>query len=146
MDKPGGLTRAELDRVQLHPMLTEQMRRRASALADLAPVAGCHHEKADGSGYGKGLTSGQLSPAARILGAADRYQAMTQHRAHRPPLAPQTAATELRRMAADGEVDGDAAEYVLAAAGHAARPRAAAGPAGVLPPARPRCSHWRPPG
>jgi HD-GYP domain-containing protein (c-di-GMP phosphodiesterase class II) len=130
-DKPGALTRAELDRVQLHPLLTEQMLRRASALADLTPVAGCHHEKADGSGYGKGLTSRQLSPAARILGAADRYQAMTQYRAHRPALTPYTAATELRRMAADGEVDGDAAACVLAAAGHTARPRHAALPAGL---------------
>ena len=130
-DKTDGLTRAELDRVQLHPLLTEQMLRRASALADLTQVAGCHHEKADGSGYCKGLTASQLSPAARILGAADRYQAMTHHRAHRPPLTPQTAATELRRMAKDGEVDGSAAEYVLAAAGHTARPRHAALPAGL---------------
>ena len=32
-DKPGPLTRAELDRVELHPMLTEQMLRRSPALA-----------------------------------------------------------------------------------------------------------------
>jgi HD-GYP domain-containing protein (c-di-GMP phosphodiesterase class II) len=70
---------------------------------------------ADGSGYCKGLTAAQLSPTARILAAADRYQAMTQERPHRPaPTAP-AAAAELRRMAADGHVDRDAAECVLAA-------------------------------
>jgi HD-GYP domain-containing protein (c-di-GMP phosphodiesterase class II) len=130
-DKPGPLTRAELDRVRLHPLLTEQMLRRAGALDALCPVAACHHERADGSGYFKGLTGGQLSPAARILGAADRYQAMTQHRAHRPARSPREAAAELRRMAVAGEVDGDAAEHVLAAAGHAARRRPAALPAGL---------------
>ena len=49
-DKPGPLTRAEFDRVELHPMLTEQMLRRSAALAALNPVAAAHHEKADGSG------------------------------------------------------------------------------------------------
>ena len=130
-DKPGPLTRAERDRVQLHPALTEKMLRRAGALDALNPVAACHHEKPDGSGYFKGLTSHQLSPAARILGAADRYQAMTQRRAHRPAMSPEAAAAELRRMAAAADVDGDAAECVLAAAGHAARRRPAALPAGL---------------
>jgi HD-GYP domain-containing protein (c-di-GMP phosphodiesterase class II) len=38
-DKPGPLTRAEFDRVELHPMLTEQMLHRSPALAVLNPVA-----------------------------------------------------------------------------------------------------------
>jgi HD-GYP domain-containing protein (c-di-GMP phosphodiesterase class II) len=130
-DKPAALTRAEFDRVQLHPLLTEQMLRRAGALGALNPLAACHHEKADGSGYCKGLTAAQLSPAARILAAADRYQAMTQDRAHRPALTSQAAAAELRRMAVEGHVDREAAECVLAAAGHRARPRPHAPPAGL---------------
>jgi HD-GYP domain-containing protein (c-di-GMP phosphodiesterase class II) len=130
-DKPAVLTRAEFDRVQLHPLLTEQMLRRAGALAALTPLAACHHEKADGSGYFRGLTAAQLSPAARILAAADRYQAMTQERAHRPALTPQAAAAELRRMAAAGDADREAAECVLAAAGHQARPRQHRPPAGL---------------
>ncbi len=44
-------TRTEFDRVELHPMLTEQMLRRSPALAVLNPVAAAHHEKCDGSGY-----------------------------------------------------------------------------------------------
>jgi HD-GYP domain-containing protein (c-di-GMP phosphodiesterase class II) len=82
-DKPGPLTRAERDRVQLHPALTDKMLRRAGGLDALNPVAACHHEYPDDSGYFKGLASHQLSPAARILGAADGYQAMTQRRVHR---------------------------------------------------------------
>ena len=130
-DKPAALTRAEFDRVQLHPLLTEQMLRRAGALGALNPIAACHHERANGSGYVKGLTAAQLSPAARILAAADRYQAMTQERAHRPAHPPQTAADQVRRMAAEGHLDRDAAECVVAAAGHPARPRPQAPPAGM---------------
>jgi HD-GYP domain-containing protein (c-di-GMP phosphodiesterase class II) len=44
-DKPGSLTRAEFDRVELHPMLTEQMLRRSSAFASLNPFAASHHER-----------------------------------------------------------------------------------------------------
>src|SRR4051794_22991548 len=50
-DKPGALTRTEFDRVELHPMLTEQMLRRSSGLDVLNPIASAHHEKCDGSGY-----------------------------------------------------------------------------------------------
>jgi HD-GYP domain-containing protein (c-di-GMP phosphodiesterase class II) len=125
------LTRAEFDRVELHPLLTEQMLRRSPALAQLCPVAACHHERADGSGYVKGLVAAQMSLPARILAAADRYQAMTQPRAHRPALSPEAAAAELRRMAVDGQVDRDSAEWVLSAAGHQAKKLAGTRPCGL---------------
>ena len=112
--KPTSLTRAEFDRVQLHPLLTEQMLRRSPGLEQLNQVAACHHERADGSGYAKGLTANHMTPAARILAAADRYQAMTEPRPHRPALSPSAAAAQLRRMATEGHVDPDAAGCVLA--------------------------------
>jgi HD-GYP domain-containing protein (c-di-GMP phosphodiesterase class II) len=66
-DKPGPLTRTEFDRVELHPLLTEQMLRRSPALAVLNPVASAHHEKCDGSGYHK-----RVQADADDLGADDR--------------------------------------------------------------------------
>lgn len=56
---------------------------------------------------------------------------MTEDRPHRPARTPQAAAAELRRMVAEGDVDRDATECVLAAAGHQARPRPPASPAGM---------------
>jgi len=44
---------SEFDRVELHPMLTEQMLRRSPALDAINPIASAHHEKCDGSGYHK---------------------------------------------------------------------------------------------
>jgi HD-GYP domain-containing protein (c-di-GMP phosphodiesterase class II) len=135
-DKPGPLTRAELDRVELHPMLTEQMLRRSPALADLNPVASAHHEKADGSGYHKGLRGSATEHAARILGATDVYVGLTTERADRPALSDNQAATTLRGLASDGLLERETTEAVLAAAGHPEQRDAASRtkhPAGLTP-------------
>jgi len=122
-DKPGPLTRAEFDRVELHPMLTEQMLRRSPALAVLNPVAAAHHERADGSGYHKCLRADAVDPAAGVLAAADVYVAMTTDRADRPACSGSHAATELRRLASEGVLTATATDAVLIAAGHAGPPR-----------------------
>jgi len=118
LDKGGSLTRAELDRVGLHPMLTEQMLGRSPALAALNPVAAAHHEKADGSGYHKGLLANATDRQARVLAAADVYVGLTTERADRPAFSADDAATELRGLASAGTLEHDTANAVLAAAGH----------------------------
>ena len=98
LDKPGPLTRAELDRVELHPMLTEQMLRRSPAFAALNPFAASHHERANGSGYHKGLRAERRERGARILAAVDVYVGLTTDaptaRRHRQAA----AAVELRGL------------------------------------------------
>src|SRR5665809_164905 len=88
----------------------------------VARAAGMHHERVDGSGYYRGCSARDLSPAMRILAAAGSFHAMTQERPHRPALAPEEAAAELQTEVRAGRIDGDAASAVLEAAG-AARPR-----------------------
>jgi HD-GYP domain-containing protein (c-di-GMP phosphodiesterase class II) len=129
-DKPGSLTRAEWEHVRLHPYYTERVLSQAPALASLAVLAGAHHERLDGSGYHRGSPSTLLSPAARLLAAADAYQAMTQARPHRPALPPEAAARQLAAEADQGRLDGDAVRCVLAAAGHD-QPRRRSWPAGL---------------
>jgi len=117
-DKPGALTRTEFDRVELHPLLTEQMLRRSPALAALAPAAAAHHEKCDGSGYHRRIKSGGDDPAACVLAATEAYVGMTADRADRPALAPEAAAAELQRLATEGVLEPRACRAVLVAAGH----------------------------
>jgi HD-GYP domain-containing protein (c-di-GMP phosphodiesterase class II)/DNA-binding CsgD family transcriptional regulator len=119
LDKPGPLTRAEFDRVELHPMLTEQMLRRSPGLAALNPVASTHHERCDGSGYHKRLSdaSGDLSKG--VLAAVEVYVGMTTDRADRDAFPSEEAAAELRRLVAAGALESRSASAVLAAAGHA---------------------------
>jgi len=117
-DKPGPLTRAEFDRVELHPMLTEQMLRRSPALAALNPVASAHHEKSDGSGYHKRVRADGADPGAGVLAAAEIYVGMTTERADRPPFSAENAAAELRRLASESVLEQRATHAVLVAAGH----------------------------
>jgi HD-GYP domain-containing protein (c-di-GMP phosphodiesterase class II) len=122
-DKRGGLTQAEAERVRLHPYLTERMLAFSPALAALGAVAVQHHERLDGSGYPRGLRGDAVTPAGRILGAADAYHAMIQLRPHRAARSPDEAASALRAEVVAGRLDGDAVDAVLRAAGHQVRRR-----------------------
>ena len=125
-DKPGPLTRSEFDRVELHPMLTEQMLRRSPALAVLNPVASAHHEKCDGSGYHKRVQADADDLGACVLAATEVYVGLTTERADRPPFSPADAAAELRRLESVGVLEPRASRAVLVAAGHG-EPRAHTG-------------------
>ncbi|HEV8451462.1 MAG TPA: HD domain-containing phosphohydrolase [Gaiellales bacterium] len=117
-DKPAPLTRAEFDRVELHPMVTEQMLRRSPALAVLNPIASAHHEKCDGSGYHKRVRADDEGLSACVLAATEVYVGLTAERADRPPYQPSDAAAELRRLDSDGVLEPRASRAVLVAAGH----------------------------
>ena len=117
-DKSGALTPIELERIRLHPYLTERMLAFSPRLAPLAAIAVQHHERLDGSGYPRGARGSDLTAAGRILGAADMYQARTEPRPHRPARTADEAAAELRAEVRAGRLDGDAVDAVLRAAGH----------------------------
>jgi HD-GYP domain-containing protein (c-di-GMP phosphodiesterase class II) len=119
-DKPGELDAHEWEQVRLHAYHSERILAASERLARLAGVVGMHHERVDGSGYHRGCTRGALPMPARVLAAADAYQAMTQRRPHRPALAPEHARARLLDEADHGRFDGDAVAAVLAAAGHRA--------------------------
>jgi DNA-binding NarL/FixJ family response regulator len=80
-------------------------------------MAGLHHERLDGSGYYRQLPARALPLPARLLAAADAYQAMTQLRPHRPAFAPEAAAAQLESEHRAGRLDGEAVRAVLSAAG-----------------------------
>ncbi len=129
-DKRGPLAAGEWERVRLEPYVTERMLRQSDALAPLAAIAVQHRERLDGSGYPRALSGAAISQPARILGAADAYQAMREPRPHRAPRSAEEAAAELRAEVKAGRLDGDAAEAVLGAAGHRVS-RRREGPAGL---------------
>ena len=121
-EKPGPLTSVEWEQVRMHSYHSERILARSEALAPLARAAGMHHERLDGSGYYRGCRARELSPAVRILAAADAYHAMTQDRPHRAALGSDRAAAELQAEVRASRLDGDAVAAVLEAGG-ARRPR-----------------------
>ncbi|HEX3691696.1 MAG TPA: HD domain-containing phosphohydrolase [Solirubrobacteraceae bacterium] len=122
-DKRGPLTAAELERVRLHPYLSERMLASSPGLAPLGAIAVQHHERLDGSGYPRGLTGATMTPLGKVLAAADAYHAMTQARPHRPALTGEQAAAELRAGVARSLFEADTVDAVLRGAGHAVKRR-----------------------
>jgi HD-GYP domain-containing protein (c-di-GMP phosphodiesterase class II) len=116
--KPGPLTADEWEQVRLHPYHTQRVLSRSEFLTGLAPIAGSHHERLDGSGYHRGASGAELPLTARLLGAADAYHAMTEKRPYRAAMGPEEAAQELGREAEAGRLDPEAVTVVLEAAGH----------------------------
>ena len=126
-DKDGSLTRDERDRAELHSVITDQLLRRVPYTASLASSATAAHERLDGSGYHRRVGVANLSPAQRVIAAADSYQAMISDRPHRPALSRPAAEAELLALAAEGRLDREAVQRVLTAAGHDRKAPAATG-------------------
>jgi HD-GYP domain-containing protein (c-di-GMP phosphodiesterase class II) len=130
-DKPGALTASEWEQVRLHAYHTERILARSPVLAPLAQTAGMHHERADGSGYHRGATAAAIPTAARVLAAADAFQALTEPRPRRAALSPEQAAGQVQAMVAAGTLDPEAARAVCDAAGVALRRTPGSWPAGL---------------
>ncbi len=62
-DKTRPLTTTERDQARLHAYHSERILSRIPALAEVAKLAGQHHERCDGSGYHRGATAAQLTDA-----------------------------------------------------------------------------------
>ncbi len=117
-DKPSALNEIEWERVRLHAYYSERILARTPLLADAAVIAGSHHERLDGSGYHRGAGAPALDREARILAAADAYQARREARPHRAALTAEQAADELAADARAGKLCRRAVDAVLGAAGH----------------------------
>lgn len=84
-------------------------------LRGVPEIAGAHHEKMDGSGYPRGLTREQMSPAARMMAIADVFEALTA--SDRPYKKGKTVAEALaimRRMCHEQHLDAQLFELFVA--------------------------------
>lgn len=130
-ERPGRLRRAEWEQVRLHPYQSERILSRSPVLEPIAVLAALHHERLDGSGYPHQAKGSELSTAARILAAADCYQALTQDRPHRAAHSPEGASEIIRAQVAAGRLDAGCVQAVLTAAGQQVPGRRVPRPAGL---------------
>lgn len=96
LHKPGLLTDEEWRLMQSHPedgytLIVDAVH------PDVARAVVSHHERADGSGYPRGLRGDDIPLLGRALIVIDAYQAMTAERPYERTLTPEAALTELRR-------------------------------------------------
>jgi putative nucleotidyltransferase with HDIG domain len=120
LDKPGRLAEDEWRTVRRHPQWSMEILSRVSAFADVANIAGAHHERLDGGGYHRGLTASELNLPSRILAVADVAEALSAERPYRRALNADDVLEIIRRDAGH-KLDADsvaALEQVLPAWSH----------------------------
>ncbi|HUE68866.1 MAG TPA: HD domain-containing phosphohydrolase, partial [Candidatus Acidoferrum sp.] len=117
-DKPGPLDRGEWDQVRAHPWFTERVLQAAAPWRALARLAAADHERLDGGGYPRGGPPQNAGMAARLLAAADVYQALLEPRPHRPAYDPERAVRIIVEEADAGRFDRAAVNAILDVAGH----------------------------
>lgn len=86
LDKTGALTPDEIEAVRSHPRIGARILEPIPALDPIIPMVLYHHERWDGSGYPEGLRGEDIPLAARVLGAADTYDALVSDRPYRGGL------------------------------------------------------------
>lgn len=117
--RPGKLTSMERERIRTVPYLTERVLARQPRLTEIGTIAGMVYERMDGSGYPRGVSGSGIPQTARLLAAAEVYQALREERPHRPALSAKEARTVLLDECSAGRLDAAAVNAVLSAAGHA---------------------------
>ena len=96
--KPEPLAPEEQAEVRMHPVVGASMLRHAG-LSEEAGWVRHHHERLDGGGYPDGIAGEAIPLEARIMFAADSFEAMTSDRPYRGGMDVSDALDELRRCA-----------------------------------------------
>jgi len=110
----GQLPASAWEQVRLVPYWTARAGKQTGTLADAAELASYAYERADGSGYFRGLGRDALPLEARVLAAAVAWTALRAERPWRAALAAGEAAQTLRDEAARGRFDAPVVEALLA--------------------------------
>ena len=119
LQKPGKLDDAEFAYMKAHAEKTAEFLGRLDFPPDMREVpeiAAQHHERMDGKGYPKGLRGSEILVGARIVAAADVFDALTAPRYYKPAY---SLATTLELMDA---MAGDHLDPAIVAAVHRALP------------------------
>jgi HD-GYP domain-containing protein (c-di-GMP phosphodiesterase class II) len=97
--KPGALSDAEFAQMRSHTVKGAAIINPMKRLRDMLPGIRSHHEDWSGGGYPDGLKGEQIPLLARIIAAADVFDAMTTDRPYQKGMALDSAAERLRSMA-----------------------------------------------
>jgi response regulator RpfG family c-di-GMP phosphodiesterase len=96
LNKQGQLTPEEYEHVQQHVLIGSQILHPLEHLAGTVKIIRSHHEHWDGSGYPDGLKGEEIPIGARIICAAEVYDALTTPRPYHDKLPPEEAVQRMR--------------------------------------------------
>jgi putative two-component system response regulator len=99
--KPGRLTGEEFAVMREHTVVGARILSggRSPLMIVAETIARSHHERWDGGGYPEGLAGADIPVAARIVGIADAFDAITSSRPYRTAWSPKMALEEIRTSA-----------------------------------------------
>jgi HD-GYP domain-containing protein (c-di-GMP phosphodiesterase class II) len=84
VDKKGGLSAAELQRIQAHPLYAYKIVNKELLYPeDVGVVVLQHHERWDGEGYPRRISGAAIDTGARIVSVADAFEAMVSQKPYR---------------------------------------------------------------
>jgi putative two-component system response regulator len=98
LQKPDQLTNEEWVVMRKHPQLAYEMLYPIEYLRPALDIPYCHHEKWDGTGYPRGLKSGEIPLAARLFAIVDVWDAITSDRPYRPAYTIDQALNHIREQ------------------------------------------------
>jgi len=113
LDKPGSLTEEEWEQMRAHPRHTEEILARLHPFAELALVAGAHHERLDGTGYPKRISAAEIKMETRVITISDIFDAITADRPYRKAM-PLGQALEIMQKMRGTAIDPDCLEALHA--------------------------------
>ena len=99
LNKPGKLTKEEMDVMQEHAYPGYQIVKKIPFLNEAADIVYSHQERFDGTGYPRGLKGEQIPLGARIFSVADTLDAITSDRIYRAAQTLPAAKEEIARWA-----------------------------------------------
>jgi diguanylate cyclase (GGDEF)-like protein len=97
LGKVGPLDAAERKQIEAHAELSARIVDGVLAAEQVEWIR-THHERPDGGGYPRGLTSEELSEGAALLSVADAFDAMTVSRSHSPVKSFDVALEECQQL------------------------------------------------
>lgn len=99
LEKQGTLTEQEFDLVRQHATIGSRILSPIGQLGDVPEIVRCHHEKWDGSGYPEGRSGEDIPMGARIINAAEVFDALTTSRPYRERIDADAAVAHMRTLA-----------------------------------------------
>jgi putative nucleotidyltransferase with HDIG domain len=100
LHKADALAPDERQKMRAHPAIGAEILRGVEFLATAALAVRGHHERWDGGGYPDGLAGEAIPLIARIVNAADTYDACTSCRPYQRALAPEEGIAVVERVRA----------------------------------------------
>jgi putative nucleotidyltransferase with HDIG domain len=99
LGKEGPLTTEEYEQVKQHVVVGSQILAPLAHLGAIISFVRSHHERWDGQGYPDKLRGEAIPMGARILGAAEIYDALTTSRPYQEKMPPDVAVERMRDLA-----------------------------------------------